>query len=451
MENPRQPSRVPLRLGRVTDADLRRERARLRRAFAAVLVALAPAPILEACEQEGPRGTDAGTSLGPDAGADAPALLDGDAAPLDAAADVQACNAVVVTMDAAPDAPGDAASDAYPGCTYQLPCGLTNGLSADGCDVYIGDTALGCSLLPDAGCSAVAYAPPAGGVVQIFCPGCLGGGGRRPRGLRPARPRGAPTPLGAYFARMAHEEAAAVHAFRRMHDELAAHGAPPALRRAAARSARDEERHARVMAQEARRHGALVSVSRVRRGPGRTLEAIARENAVEGCVHETFGALVAAWQAAHAPDASLRQTFQRIAADEARHAALSWALARWAEARLDPAARARVATARVRAVRVLRRMRRDLVIRRRGRQAEPLASARSSSRVWYDSSASPDSCHPAEISARAGAAGWRSVQTAGVTISSMATATTRATVARSSRPWASVAFGEPSAASPSRA
>jgi hypothetical protein len=39
-----------------------------------------------------------------------------------------------------------------------------------------------------------------------------------------------------------------------------------------------------------------------------------------------------------------------IAADEARHAALSWALAAWAEPRLDADARARVEAARTHAL-----------------------------------------------------------------------------------------------------
>jgi hypothetical protein len=324
----------------------------LRRAFAAILVALAPAPLFQACDESG---TGAGGASDHDAGADAAARPDGDAAPPDGDAapdDAEAgqdCNTLAVSLDAALD------SDADPGCLYVLPCGLTIGLSAIGCDLYIGGSALGCSLLPEAGCVADAYAPPPGGALEIYCPACLGGGGRRPRGLRKARAQRAPTPLGAYFAGMAREEAAAVHAFRRMHDELAAHGAPLPLRRAAARSACDEERHARAMARRARSHGVPVSAPRVRRGAARSLEAMARENAVEGCVHETFGALLMTWQAARAPDPSLRRTFERVAVDESRHAALSWAVARWAEGRLDPAARARVAAARVRAVSALRR------------------------------------------------------------------------------------------------
>jgi hypothetical protein len=75
---------------------------------------------------------------------------------------------------------------------------------------------------------------------------------------------------------------------------------------------------------------------------------MAIENAVEGCVRETYGALVLAWQAAHAEDRELRGAFARVARDEARHAALSWALDRWLGARLEAPARARVTRARAR-------------------------------------------------------------------------------------------------------
>lgn len=82
---------------------------------------------------------------------------------------------------------------------------------------------------------------------------------------------------------------------------------------------------------------------------------ITRENAVEGCVRETFGALIMQWQAAHARDASVRRAFARIAADETRHAALSWSVARWAAQALDPEARAAVAVRCREAVEALRR------------------------------------------------------------------------------------------------
>jgi hypothetical protein len=81
--------------------------------------------------------------------------------------------------------------------------------------------------------------------------------------------------------------------------------------------------------------------------------AIAVENAVEGCVRETFGAVVAAWQAAHAGDPRIARTMARIAADETRHAALAWAIAGWMEPRLDARSRRVVLAARRAAVRTL--------------------------------------------------------------------------------------------------
>jgi len=50
----------------------------------------------------------------------------------------------------------------------------------------------------------------------------------------------------------------------------------------------------------------------------------------------------------------MRRLFARIAADETRHAALSWMIAQWIEPRLDARARRRVEAARSRATRTLR-------------------------------------------------------------------------------------------------
>ncbi|MCL0138103.1 hypothetical protein M2T37_27880, partial [Klebsiella pneumoniae] len=61
----------------------------------------------------------------------------------------------------------------------------------------------------------------------------------------------------------------------------------------------------------------------------RSLLAFAIENAVEGCVNETWAALVAAWQAGHAEGADVRAAYERIAADEARHGDLAWAIDAW--------------------------------------------------------------------------------------------------------------------------
>ena len=228
-------------------------------------------------------------------------------------------------------------------------CGLYRA-QADG----MGDSSLGCEILAADGCENDAYAPPANGSFSFRCADCLGGGGRRPNGLAaPARAE-SPSAVAAYFALLAHEEAASVHAFARLHAELREHGAPDDLVAGAARSITDETRHARVMARQARRRGARhVAVPRVRRQRARSLESLARENAVEGCVRETYGALLLCWQAEHAAEPELRRVFARIAADETRHAALSWEVAQWAEHQLDARARARVASARRRALRTL--------------------------------------------------------------------------------------------------
>jgi hypothetical protein len=366
--------------------ELARQRRRIKHAFAAILVGLSPAAILEACngnEVVTPVSQLAGDS-GPDTHADvhdggssdgdANAKHDGesphgdaDAMSLeDADGGSEDGDAMDMDADAMSDGPltcaplvslGDAGPDGDVHCLYDLPCGLPDSLWAIGCEVYggpDGGAPIGCRLVNGEGCQADAYSPPANGEVTMDCNDCFGGGGRRPRGLRRSEVR-ASSSLGVYFAKMAYDEAASVRAFERMQRELAAHDAPEALVRAAGRAVRDEVRHARLMTSRAEAHGAVVPSPRVRRAKTRSLEAIAKENAVEGCVHETFGALLLAWQAKHAPRASFRRAFARIAADEARHAALSWAVAQWLEGRLDARARARVEAARARAVRSLGR------------------------------------------------------------------------------------------------
>ena len=87
----------------------------------------------------------------------------------------------------------------------------------------------------------------------------------------------------------------------------------------------------------------------------RPLDEIALENAVEGCVRETFGALLGAYQAASAADPEVAAAMAGIAEDEARHAALAWRLAAWLEPRLDAGGLAAVRAARAEAVATLRR------------------------------------------------------------------------------------------------
>jgi hypothetical protein len=212
---------------------------------------------------------------------------------------------------------------------------------------------VGGSQLNIVGCSSETLDGGEPGVVCQWTQECPGtsGLGRRPSCLLAfASPR-ASSPLGEHFARAARLEAASVRAFRIMARELAVHGAPSRLVRAARRSAAEEVRHVRSTRRLARRFGA--EPLRARYAPVsdvRSVEALAAENAAEGCVCETFGAAVAHWQALHAVDRRVARTLRGIAEDETRHAHLSWKVAAWAEGHLSEAARHRVARARAHAL-----------------------------------------------------------------------------------------------------
>jgi hypothetical protein len=178
---------------------------------------------------------------------------------------------------------------------------------------------------------------------------CLG---RRPRGvtLQPAGGRGG---VGRWFAELAALEQASVTAFEVLADELSAHRAPSRLIAAAKLAAHDETRHARIMSAFATRYGGRPSTPRIQRGAVRPLAEVAIENAVEGCVRETYGVLIGMWQATFAGDPRIRRVMSRIARDESRHAALSWQVARWIEAQLTPDERGRLDTAKAAAIRQL--------------------------------------------------------------------------------------------------
>jgi len=159
-----------------------------------------------------------------------------------------------------------------------------------------------------------------------------------------------PTSLAAWLARAAHAEAASVKAFVSLGRELQAHGAPEELSHACRLAAADEVDHARRMWALAARHGGLPTKPRMGPTPVRTLLELATENAVEGCVRETWSAMLAHWQALHAADPEVRETMARIARDETRHGELAHAIHAWAMTRLDESDRAAVHAARQRAV-----------------------------------------------------------------------------------------------------
>ncbi|HJL15896.1 MAG TPA: ferritin-like domain-containing protein [Sandaracinaceae bacterium LLY-WYZ-13_1] len=165
-----------------------------------------------------------------------------------------------------------------------------------------------------------------------------GGVGRRPPGLRPAELADG-DPRARWLVEAARLEAASVIAFRRLAHELRAHRAPAVLVGGAREAARDEVRHARTMARWRDRLGGSSAPVEVAPAAPRSLRALAEDNAVEGCVGETWGALVIAVQARAAADPALRADLRRIADDELAHAAWSVALHRWTMPRLSRAER----------------------------------------------------------------------------------------------------------------
>lgn len=177
---------------------------------------------------------------------------------------------------------------------------------------------------------------------------CSQPAGRRPRGFRDRGARGT-SALGAYFAQIAALEAASVDAFLILARDLRAHRAPRRLVQRALRAARDEQRHTKLMSELARAHGGVVPAATARPWRRRSLIDVARENAVEGCVRETFGALLASYQARHAPSAAVREAMAVIARDETQHAILAHDVHRWTSGKLPVDERRRVRRSALRA------------------------------------------------------------------------------------------------------
>lgn len=197
------------------------------------------------------------------------------------------------------------------------------------------------------GCARKVYADGTPGIECGFVePFRSCGMGRRPLGLAPARRtralrrgrrpgrRATEAKLLAEFAML---EGASVGAFDELADRLDALGAPPELAQRARGAAVEEARHARVMRGLARRAGARSLAIRVTPPPPPTLLELAISNAVEGCVLETFGALLAHRQARTATDRRHREAMEIIAEEETTHAILARDIDAWARTVLDAA------------------------------------------------------------------------------------------------------------------
>jgi len=160
-------------------------------------------------------------------------------------------------------------------------------------------------------------------------------GGRRPDGLGGCLPDEQASPAAKWFAQMAHLEGAAVYAFANTARQLARLGAPEELVKRAIVAADQEVVHAMLMTRLAREQGTEPPAVVVSEPDEMSLFELARENAVEGCVRETYGALVATYQARTAREPHVRAALARIADDETEHAELSAAIDDWAMAQLS--------------------------------------------------------------------------------------------------------------------
>ncbi|MFO0676983.1 MAG: ferritin-like domain-containing protein [Polyangiaceae bacterium] len=189
-------------------------------------------------------------------------------------------------------------------------------------------------------------------VLQRGNPGCIEG--RRPDGLAKKDAVVQPSPTAAWLADAAHLEAAAVVAFERFAMELRAFGASARLVDDAHRSRADEIRHARTMARLAKKYGAVVPRVQVSEPRARTFEEFAVENVIEGCVRETFAALVAAHQRDTATDPEIAEAMIAIADEETFHAGLAWDVHRFVLGLADASLRATLDATRRSAFRTLR-------------------------------------------------------------------------------------------------
>ncbi len=194
-------------------------------------------------------------------------------------------------------------------------------------------------------CEVVDCEPQRFETLEMTC-SCSYVAGRRPDGLQSeGLPQGG-DPVGRWLAEVAHLEAAAVFAFANLARELAHHGAPQDLVDRALDAARDEVIHADLTSALALQRGVIPQVPEVAPFQVRSLMDMALDNASEGCVLETFAALMASWQAQTAQDTAIRTVMARIARDETRHGELARDIDVWLRPKLSKAQARQVEAAR---------------------------------------------------------------------------------------------------------
>lgn len=137
------------------------------------------------------------------------------------------------------------------------------------------------------------------------------------------------------WTRAALAEHASVASFATFALQLLAVGAPPELVARATAAMADEIGHARdafavaaALGGEILGPGALPVAGVLPRQPG--LREVLLDTLRDGCLNESVAATEAALAAARCADPAIRAVLERVAAEEAAHAALAWAFLRWA-------------------------------------------------------------------------------------------------------------------------
>jgi hypothetical protein len=147
---------------------------------------------------------------------------------------------------------------------------------------------------------------------------------------------GARAALAAFWTDAARAEHASIPAFSRLALTLVALGAPADLVEAAHRAALQEIEHARLSFALAEAYagrsiapGSMRALARARAVTASSLDELARESLLEGCLFEGLAAAVARAALASAQDQAVSRALAIIARDESSHAELAWRILAW--------------------------------------------------------------------------------------------------------------------------
>ena len=163
------------------------------------------------------------------------------------------------------------------------------------------------------------------------------------------------TTLGGFFAQTAQLEAASIISFVELAQLLTRWNAPKELIHRCLQAADDEYRHTRMflaLAQQFNEEPPPI----VREKTSQDLFHVALNNAVEGCVFETWSALKAHHQAMRCKNPTLKKIYAMVAADETRHGQLAWDMHSWFMTQLSSKNQERIAIAHREALEYLQNM-----------------------------------------------------------------------------------------------